>query len=89
MKERFDLIRKTIDDLKNSPRALCDLIVYDEIDCQLQNPISDEDFEFLFSTVKNAYLKADGIDLGPIVSYCIDNFKDLKGMSSWDILEQI
>lgn len=87
MNEKFKKIRKELGSLNNKGISLLDLMVYDEIDCQLETKISDKDFELLFCKVINAYLKTDSVSLWAITKYCVNNLSKLEGLSSWDIVE--
>ena len=65
---------------------LLNLVIIDEIQCQLEDKISDEDYNTLFYRVKNCYLKADSVDLWSLVHYCIENLERLEELETWFIL---
>lgn len=66
--------------------ALVNLQIIDEIQCQLQDKISDEDYNKLFYTIKNCYLKSDETDIWQLTKYCIKNIETIDNMSTWQII---
>lgn len=85
MKERFKLMEEKLHEINTSKINLLDLMVYDEITCQLEDDITDEQFELLFNKVENAYLKGENVDLWAITNYCIEHLDTLRDMGSWEI----
>lgn len=86
MKERFKMMEEKLHEINTSKISLLDLMVYDEITCQLEDNITDEQFELLFNKVENTYLKGDA-SLSDITYYCIENIDDLEDLSCSYILE--
>lgn len=67
---------------------LLNLQIIDEIQCQLQDKISDEDYNNLFYTIRNCYLKSDEINLWSLTNYCIKNIDKIDDMSTYDIIDE-
>lgn len=72
---------------KGNNYNLLNLQIIDEIQCQLTDKISDEDYNTLFYTIKNCYLKSDSADLWCLTNYCIRNKDKIKDMSTYDIID--
>ena len=60
--------------------------IIDEIECQLQDKISDEDYNKLFYTIKNCYLKSSDVNLWQLTKYCIKNLDVIENMGCWEII---
>lgn len=73
---------------KGNEYNLLNLQIIDEIQCQLQDKISDEDYNNLFYTIKNCYLKSSDVDLWCLTNYCINNKEKLEDMSTYDIIDK-
>lgn len=73
---------------KGNNYNLLNLQIIDEIQCQLEDKISDENYNKLFYTIKNCYLKTDEIDLWSLTNYCINNIDEIDDMSTWEIIEE-
>ena len=71
---------------KKSDLSLLNLMIIDEIKSQLEDEISDEDYNKLFYTIKNCYLKSDNIDLWCLTNYCIKNIDVIDNMDCWFII---
>lgn len=72
---------------KEKNYSLLNLQIIDEIQCQLEDKISDEDYNKLFYTIKNCYLKSDSVDLWCLTNYCINNKEKIGNMSTYDIID--
>lgn len=80
-------IRNEIKRLESENISVLDLQIVYEIDCQLENEISKEDYMKIYYNSRNAYLKTDECSLSDIVRYCIKNVDKIDDMSSWEIVE--
>ena len=85
--EKFIKIKEELESLKDKGISLLDMMVYDEITCQLEEEINEVQFEMLFSKVSDAYLKTDDCSLYGIVKFCVNNLDKIDDMSIWEILE--
>ena len=86
MKEQFEKYKNIIKDLRDNHIYLSDLLIWDEIDSQLEEELTDNQLEILYNTVERAYMKAENVDLYVLVKYCINNLDKLYDMNVWDIL---
>lgn len=86
MKEQFEKYKNIIKDLRDNHIYLSDLLIWDEIDSQLEEELTDNQLEILYNTVERAYMKAEEVDLYDLVKYCINNLDKLYDMNIWDIL---
>ena len=84
---KLEEIRKELKHLHENNLSILDLMIYDEIDCQLEEKLTDDEFINLMVYVENAYIKAENIDLYCIVKYCIEHRDELENMSTWDIID--
>lgn len=71
---------------KDKGLILLNLVIIDEIQCQLEDEISDEDYNKLFYTIENCYLKSDAVDLWCLTNYCIKNLDVIENMGCWEII---
>lgn len=72
--EKINEIRETIKDLHKKNILIMDIDIIYELDSQLYGkPISDDDYEKLFSEISYAYIKVDNVDIGVIVSCALEN----------------
>lgn len=85
---KMEIIRQELDRINKSEISLLDLIVYDEIDCQLEEDLNNEELEKLFNKVRNTYLKGEESRLDSIVGFCIENIDELESLSSKEILQE-
>ena len=74
------------DFFKGNDLELLYLMIIDEIQCQLQDKISDEDYNKLFYKIKNCYLKSSDADLWQLTNYCIKNIEKIDDMGCWQII---
>ena len=91
MKE-LEKYREIIKNLRDNKIYLMDLIIWDEIDSQLDFNVrnyTDDEILTLYDTVERAYMKAENIDLYCVVKCCIDNIDNISNMSVWDILDEV
>lgn len=72
--------------VKNNKLNFLNLMIIDEIQCQLEDEISDENYNKLFYTIKNCYLKSDAVDLWQLTNYCIKNIDTIENMGCWEII---
>lgn len=70
-------IRNEIKRLESENISVLDLEIVYEIDCQLENEISDSRYSNLKANVEWAYLKLDGVPLENIVRCGIENLDKL------------
>ena len=85
LKEYRELYNKYF---KDNNYNLLNFLIIDEIECQLNNSLKEEDYNKLFHTIKNCYLKSDSVDLWSLTHYCLENFDDLDNKSSWEIIDK-
>lgn len=83
VREYTDLYNKY---LKDGKYSLLNLMIIDEIQCQLEDEISDEDYNDIFYIVKHCYLKSSDVDLWCLVNYCLKNKDTIRDMESWFII---
>ena len=86
MKNRFDEIKEVLEELNDKGIDLLELNIWNEIDCQLEEELTDSQLELLYCTVERAYLKAEEITIEQLVRYCIENIDKIYDMSIWDII---
>ena len=70
-------IRNEIKRLESENISVLDLKIVYEIDCQLENEISDSQYSNLKANVEWAYLKLEGVPLESIVRCGIENLDKL------------
>lgn len=88
-KEKLDLIRKTIKELEEKHILILDMEIVYEIDCQMEEDLTDEDYCKLYNEIEYAYLKLDGVALENIVSCAIDNIdKILNNDENFSLREE-
>lgn len=85
LKKYTDLYNKYFNNMEYN---LLNLIVIDEIKCQLEDKISDEDYNKLFYTIKNCYLKDTNTDLWCLTNYCLKNIDNIENMSTYEIINE-
>ena len=87
MKERFEEIKKVLEELSDKGIDLLELNIWNEIDCQLDKELTDNQLMTLYCTVERAYLKTDCATIEQLVRYCIKNIDKIFDMSIYDIIE--
>lgn len=65
---------------------LLNLMIINEIQCQLEEKISDKDYNDIFYIVRKCYLNAEGVDLWCLVNYCLKNKDNIRNMDTWFII---
>lgn len=86
MKNRFEEVKRVIEELENKGISLLELKIWNEIHCQLDKELTDNQLMTLYCTVERAYLKSEDVDLSDLVRYCIDNIDKIYDMNIWDII---
>lgn len=86
MKNRFEECKQIIKDLENKGISMLELEIWNEIDCQLDKELTDNQLGILYCTVENAYLKAEDITIEQLVRYCIEHLDKIYDMNIWDII---
>lgn len=86
MKERFEEIKEVLEELSDKGIDLLELNIWNEIDCQLDKELNDNQLMTLYCTVERAYLKAEDITIEQLVRYCIKNIDKIFDMSIWFII---
>ena len=76
-KEQLETIREMIKDLEKEHILMLQLDIVYELDCQLQEKLSDEDYCKLYNEIEYAYLKVEGVDLCNIVECALDHMEDI------------
>ena len=89
MIESINKVRKTIDELHKKHILVMDIDIIYELDCQLNEEISEEDYIKLYEEIRHAYLKTNNIDVATIV-YCALENKDkiINDDESFDLREE-
>lgn len=83
---RFEEIKELLKELSNKGIDLLELNIWNEINCQLDRELTDNQLELLYCTVERAYLKAEDVNLSDLVRYCIKNIDKIYDMEIWQIL---
>lgn len=86
MKNRMEEIKEVLEELQSKGIDLLELEIWNEIDCQLDRELTDNQLDLLYCTVERAYLKAEDITIGQLVYYCLDNLDKIYDMNTWDII---
>ena len=87
MKERFEEYKNIIQELEDKGIDLLELNIWNEIDCQLEEELTDNQLMTLYCTVERAYLKTNYATIEQLVRYCIKNIDKIFDMSIYDIIE--
>lgn len=89
-KEKLELIRETIRDLDKKHLTMLSLEIVYEMDCQLEEELTEEDYDKLYNEIEYVYLKVDDIDLGTIVRCAIDHIRRiLDNDETFDLREEV
>lgn len=89
MKNRFEECKQIIKDLEKKGIGLLELEIWNEIDCQLDKELTDNQLDILYCTVERAYLKAEDITIEQLVRYCIEHIDKIYDMKIWDIIFEV
>ena len=88
-KEDLAKVRRAMQDLEDKHVLLLQLDIVYELDCQLEDELSDEDYCKLYNEIEYAYLKVEGVALENIVRCAIDNLdKILKDDEEFNLREE-
>ena len=83
---RYEEIKGVLEELSDKGIDLLELNIWNEINCQLDRELTDNQLELLYCTVERAYLKAEDVNLSDLVRYCIKNIDKIYDMEIWQIL---
>ena len=86
MKNRMEEIKVVLEELQNKGIDLLELEIWNEIDCQLDKELTDNQLDLLYCTVERAYLKSTETTIEQLTSYCIDNIDKIYDMGIWDVI---
>lgn len=86
MKERFEEYKNIIQELEDKGIDLLELNIWNEINCQLDDELTDNQLMTLYCTVERAYLKSEDVNLSDLVRYCIKNIDKIYDMQIYEIL---
>lgn len=86
MKERFEEYKNIIQELEDKGIDLLELNIWNEINCQLDDELNDNQLMTLYCTVERAYLKSEDVNLSDLVRYCIENIDKIFDMQIYEIL---
>lgn len=86
MKERFEEIKEVLEELSDKGIDLLELNIWNEIDCQLDKELTDNQLMTLYCTIERAYLKAEEITIEQLTRYCIEHIDEIYDMSIWDVI---
>lgn len=86
MKNRMEEIKGVLEELSDKGIDLLELNIWNEINCQLDRELTDNQLELLYCTVERAYLKSEDVNLSDLVRYCIKNIDKIYDMEIWQIL---
>lgn len=73
--EKLELVRKTIKELEEKHILHLELDIIYELDCQLEETLSDEDYCKLYNEIEYAYLKLEGVALESVVRCALDHIR--------------
>lgn len=76
-KEQLEKVRETIKNLEKEHILMLQLDIVYELDCQLQEKLSDGDYCKLYNEIEYTYLKVEGVELGTIVRCALDHMEDI------------
>ena len=80
-------------ELKSENISYTDLEILDEINYQseyyLEIELSEEEKEELFESVHRAWLKSEDLQIYQIVTVALENIKELKNMSTFDLIDKV
>ena len=86
MKSRFEEIKDVLEELSDKGIDLLELNIWNEIDCQLDKELTDNQLMTLYCTIERAYLKAEEITIEQLTRYCIENIDEIYDMNIWDVI---
>lgn len=82
----------TLELLENKNINIMDLDILNEINYQskyyLEIELTKEEKETIFKQVHRAYLKSEDLSIYQIVTTAMDNLKDIKDMTTWELIEK-
>lgn len=85
-------LERKLKELKEQNISYTDLEILDEINYQskeyLEIELSEKEKELLLNTIHNAYLKSEDLTIYQITTIALENLKELKNMSTWDLVEK-
>lgn len=76
-KEEFKELKKIYNDLYERKIYAYYLDILDEIDCQLEVKLTEDDLCKLFNIIKNTYLDLDSVSIWALVRCAIDNLEEV------------
>ena len=89
MIDRIKNTRKVIEELKEKGVSVLAIDIVYELDCQLQEELSDDDYCKLYNEIEYAYLKVENVDIGAIVECALDHMEDiLNENEDFDLREE-
>lgn len=86
MKNKMENYKEVIKDLEKRGITLLDLEICNEIECQQDKELTEQQLELIYNTVERAYLKSSEITIEELVRYCIKNVDKIYAMSTWFII---
>ena len=86
MKNKMEKYKEIIKDLEKRGIALLDLEICNEIECQKDKELTEQQLELIYNTVERAYLKSVYITIEQLVRYCIKNVDKIYDMDVYDII---
>ena len=87
MNKRFEEYKEIMQELNDRGVDLLELMIWNEIDCQLDKELTDNQLQILYCTVERAYLKTNSATIEQLVRYCLKNIDKIYDMSIYDIIE--
>lgn len=85
-------LEKVLKELNNKRINLIDLDIMQEINYQsefcYEMNLNEYEKELLLNTIHNAYLKSEDLTIYQITTIALENLKELKNMSTWDLVEK-
>lgn len=88
MKNKMENYKEIIKDLEKRGIALLDLEICNEIECQQDKELTEQQLELIYNTVERAYLKSSEITIEQLVRYCIKNVDKIYDMGIYDIIDE-
>lgn len=88
MKNKMEKYKEIIKDLEKRGIGLLDLEICNEIECQQDKKLTEQQLELIYNTVERAYLKSVYITIEQLVRYCIKNVDKIYDMDIYDIIDE-
>lgn len=85
-------LENKLNEIKADNISVADLEIINEINYQseyyLEIELTDEEKDMMFEQVHRAWLKSEDLQIYQIVTTAMDNLKELKDMTTWELIEK-